>query len=131
MNNTGKLKPFVSTRAQLRGIVANVIGATVGVFDNDSYYMCYAAKDSDIDDNENILRLNNRVRTLWKKVGSFGTTATTGRFIYARDPLLTDDLLHGFGVFNEWLNQSSGEMFICTANTPNAATWEKIQYIHL
>lgn len=132
MNNTGKLKPFVPTRSDLRNIAANVIGATVGCFDNSSYYVCYPAAVIDVDDNENTLRLNTRTRTVWKKEGSFGgSTGNTTRHQYPRDPMVTDDVVHGFATFDEWLNTVTGNMFICTNSAATAADWKQIQYVYL
>jgi len=130
MNNTGKLKPFVNTRSELRGIVANVIGATVGCFDNSSYYVCYAATVSDVDDNENKLRLNNRTRTMWVKTASFGV-GMYGKTVSVSDPGSANDIIHGYSVFHEWMNSVSGKMFVCVSSTPNMAQWKLIQYVEL
>ena len=131
MNNTGKLKPFVLTRAALRDITANVIGATVGVFDNSAYYMCLVATPNDIDDNENILRLSTRTRTIWKKTGTFGSVISSDKTILPRDPLVSDDIIHGFTVFSEWLNSATADMFICYSNAANSAIWKRVQYVNL
>ncbi len=131
MIDGGKLKPFVVTRNELRVITVNAIGATVGCFDNSSYYMCFVATSSDIDDNENTLRLSMRTRTVWKKTGTFGTVITNNKYIFPRDPDVTDDVIHGFVVFSEWLNSTTADAFICYSNTPNGAIWKKIQYVNL
>ena len=42
------------------------------------------------------------------------------------DPTVTDDTGDGYAIGSVWLNSSTKAIFICTANTTNAAAWEEV-----
>tara|TARA_B100000767_G_scaffold162001_1_gene152080 strand:- start:50 stop:1921 length:1872 start_codon:yes stop_codon:yes gene_type:complete len=44
----------------------------------------------------------------------------------ASSPTITDDVGDGYAIGSLWINTTSKRIFICTANTSNAATWHEI-----
>jgi hypothetical protein len=53
--------------------------------------------------------------------------ATLGqRYIKSADPTVTDDSSAGYGVWDKWLNQTSGEAYVCLDATAGAADWQNI-----
>jgi hypothetical protein len=53
--------------------------------------------------------------------------ATLGqRYLKSADPTVNDDSSAGYGVWDKWLNQTSGEAYVCTDATEGAAVWQNI-----
>lgn len=73
--NPGKIKPFVLRKSDLRNITATVVGATVGVYENSSFYLCRQA-NGEVDDNEMYIRFSDRSRTVWVQTGEFGAVSS-------------------------------------------------------
>jgi hypothetical protein len=53
--------------------------------------------------------------------------ATLGqRYIKSADPTVNDDSEAGYARWDKWLNQTSGEAYVCTDATAGAAVWQNI-----
>jgi len=53
--------------------------------------------------------------------------ATLGqRYLKSADPTVNDDTGEGYSVWDKWLNQTSGEAYVCTDATEGAAVWQNI-----
>jgi hypothetical protein len=53
--------------------------------------------------------------------------ATLGqRYIKSADPTVNDDSEAGYARWDKWLNQTSGEAYVCTDATAGAAVWQNM-----
>ncbi len=64
----------------------------------------------------------------WHVLAGFGRLSTpTGYGTSSVNPTVTDDAAHGQGLGFLWRNTATGEVFVCTDTTADAAVWKTVR----